>query len=137
MIPTDLLQRSVYSMTLEELKSLQEHYDSHSERYKHLERIDGIERAIKRLSEKKNDEPAWMEFAREDKETKRKWLSLGAKWHEWHSFTIWTYEGENFYQWSSGAMVWDEIHKLRQAEERLMQIINEKEQTNEPNRNYN
>lgn len=125
---SDLIGRSVYGMMMDELVFLQEHYANHKERHKHIERINSVERAIKRLNEKNDDEPAWMEFAREDKETKRKWLYLGAKWHEWHSFTIWTYEDEKFYQWSSGAMVWDEIYKLRQVNERLMQIINEKEQ---------
>lgn len=125
----ELLRRSVYSLTLDQLEQLKDHYDNHIERYKHLERIDNIERAIKRLHEKKDVEPAWMEFAREDKETKRKWLSSGAKWHEWHAFTIWTYKGEEFYRWIGGAQVTEEIHNLRIGNAKFEELLKRKEET--------
>lgn len=123
----ELLRRSVYSLTLDQLEQLKDHYENHNERYKHLERIDNINRAIKRLNEKKDDEPAWIAFAREDKETKRKWLSSGARWHEWHAFTIWTYHDEEFYRWMSGVHVTEEIHNLRVANNKFEELIKRKE----------
>lgn len=96
------------------------------------ERIPNLERhltAIKRVKDA-NDawERKWKELALEDKEIKDEWLALGATWRCWHIYTIWTYEGEEFYRWAGGfnrPSVVDEIVRVREADERLRELINE------------
>lgn len=71
-------------------------------------------------------EAKWIPLAQEDKETKARWESLGAKWRGWHIYTIWEYEGIEFYRWAGGfgrPSVVDEIVKVREANKRLSEII--------------
>lgn len=94
-------------------------------RIKNLVRyLDGIERGRAAEAEW---ERTWMAAAAEDKAIKERWESLGATWRGvGNTLTVWEYEGTEFYRWWSGVSVTDEIVKVREADERLAELINER-----------
>ena len=90
-------------------------------------RIDRIRRRIDDLNRYKerrdSDRNQWMSLAKEDKERKERWESLGATFREVESSVIWEYEGEPFYTWFSQALIDEEILRSRKADERLNRLL--------------
>lgn len=90
-------------------------------------RIDRIRRRIDDLDRYKerrdSDRNRWMSLAKEDKERKERWESLGATFREVESLVIWEYEGEPFYTWFSQALIDEEILRSRKADERLNSLL--------------
>ena len=118
----ELITKNTYKLTVDELKTLLAHYESHEEKYKYELKIRQIKRILKNRTKKQT--PAWIDLAKEDKETKEKWLELGAYYKCTESMTTWYYKGNPFYRWFSRVHVTQEIHRLREADRRIMKMIN-------------
>ncbi len=97
-------------------------------------RIPALERHLANIKRMADAEQAWKDtwipLALEDKATKERWLAAGASWRGWHIWTIWEYEGTEFYRWSGGfnrPCVTDEIKRVRAADAVLAELIRSKE----------
>ena len=121
----DLITKDTSELTIDELKKLLNYYENHDEKYKYEFRIKQIERTIRIRERAENRASEWVELAKEDKKTKEKWLELGATWECKHPYTTWFYKGKPFYRWWSKVHVNQEIHRLREADQRLMKMIEE------------
>ena len=124
----DLISKNISDLTDEELETLLVYYENHEEKYKYEFKIRQLKRAIKIRKRAKNREPEWVDLAKEDKTTKEKWLELGATWKNDENMTTWFYKGKPFYRWFSGGHINQEIHRLREADKRLMEMIEEEKQ---------
>lgn len=124
----ELISKNISDLTDDELETLLVYYENHEEKYKYEFKIRQLKRAIKIRKRAKNREPEWVDLAKEDKTTKERWLKLGATWECKHPYTTWYYKGEPFYRWFSGGHINQEIHRLRDADKRLMEMIEEEKQ---------
>ena len=120
---TELIGKNLSDLTDEELEILLDYYKNHEEKHKYEFKISQLKRAIKIRKQAKNREPEWVKLAKEDKLTKEKWLELGATFECEHSYTTWFFKGKPFYRWFSGVHINQEIHRLREADKRLMKMI--------------
>lgn len=121
----ELISKNISDLTDEELEILLGYYKNHEEKYKYEFKIRQLKRAIQIRKRVKNREPEWVKLAKEDKLTKEKWLELGATWECKHPYTTWFYKRKPFYRWFSGGHINQEIHRLREADKRLMEMIEE------------
>ena len=119
----ELINKSIYSMDINELSALLKYYENHTERYKYESKINSINRAIERVSRKVIEEESWIALAREDKATKEKWESYGAYFKNNSPYCIWYYNDIEFYRWVSGVHVSEEIYRLREADKKIMNLI--------------
>lgn len=117
----DLINRNIHGLSIEELETLLSYYENHEESHKYEFKIKQIKRVVRHKGrpEKKD----WIKLAEEDRETKKKWLELGATWVCRESMTEWYYKGKPFYKWFSGVNVNEEIHRLRKSDKKLMGLI--------------
>lgn len=122
----ELISKNISNLTDEELEILLDYYKNHEEKYKYEFKIRQLKRAIKIRKRAKNREPEWVRLAKEDKLTKEKWLELGATWKNDENMTTWFYKGKPFYRWFSGGHINQEIHRLREADKRLMEMVRRK-----------
>src|SRR5690625_1060585 len=90
-------------------------------------RIERIKRRIVEFERKESSEESrralWKRLAEEDKKMKTEWERLGASFHCNEAYCEWEYEGEIFYRWFSGVSVVDEIHRAREADRKLKEMI--------------
>ena len=90
-------------------------------------RIERIKRRIAVIDRKENTEETlrdlWNRLALEDKAIKAEWERLGATFRTNESMVTWEYEGKTFYRWFSGAKVTEEIHRAREADKKLKEMI--------------
>lgn len=121
------------SMSTTELQAFLAHLQRDMSAAYRDRRIAKVERKLadnERIRHAREREQAeWIPLALEDKALKERWLALGATWREWHIYSIWEYEGTEFYRWSGGfdrPHVRDEIVRARKADERLVELISGK-----------
>jgi len=124
----ELISKNISDLTDDELEILLGYYKNHEEKYKYEFKMRQLERSIKIRKRAKNREPEWVRLAKEDKLTKEKWLELGATWKNDENMTTWYYKEKPFYRWFSGGHINQEIHRLREADKRLMEMIEEEKQ---------
>jgi len=90
-------------------------------------RIERIKRRIVEFERKENAEESrrvlWKRLAEEDKAMKAEWERLGATFQCNEAYCEWEYGGEIFYRWFSGVSVEDEIHRAREADRKLKEMI--------------
>ncbi|MFD1350171.1 hypothetical protein [Oceanobacillus caeni] len=118
------------AMTKEELTdflSLLESDHDAPYRERRIKRInDKLSQINNREQAKQRETAEWIALAKEDKEMKERWLKLGATFRNVESMTIWEYQGKRFYIWFSGVNVTEEIIKAREANNRLLALVEEK-----------
>ena len=90
-------------------------------------RIERIKRRIVEFERKESSEESrralWKRLAEEDKAMKAEWERLGATFRTNESMTTWEYDGKPFYRWFSGVSVEEEIHRAREADKKLKEMV--------------
>src|SRR5690625_669618 len=90
-------------------------------------RIKRIKRRIVEFERKESAEESrralWKRLAEEDKAMKAEWELLGATFQCNEFYCEWEYGGEVFYRWFSGVRVEDEIHRAREADKKLKEMV--------------
>src|SRR5690625_2677769 len=90
-------------------------------------RIERIKRRFVEFERKESSEESgralWKRRAEEDKEMKAEWERLGATFRTNESMTTWEYDGKPFYRWFSGVSVEEEIHRAREADKKLKEMV--------------
>lgn len=112
--------KSIYSLNLDECEFLLNYYKNRDDSYNFENKIKQLKRSIEKLKSHPKKEQ-WILDAEEYVKITNLWVANGAKHRNIHEgyFTIWEYEGVEFYRWSKSDTIKEMLERAKTVDVKL------------------